>query len=91
MDVVEIVVQWAKKHKEIVAVILGGSRAKGTASVGSDHDFGVQLEQDPTPGLIQVLTRDFPLKSCSEARSFSLLNIFFKSLKRAVQHNQQKD
>ncbi|MBI4146808.1 nucleotidyltransferase domain-containing protein [Candidatus Woesearchaeota archaeon] len=77
MDISGIVIDWARDHKEITAVILGGSRAKGTAVSTSDYDFGVQLEQDPTPDLINRLTKDFPLQSVSEARIFPELERHF--------------
>ena len=70
MDVLEIVKNWARKHKEIVAVVLGGSRAKRTALEHSDYDFGIQLRQDPTTNLINKLTQDLPLDSSSKACIF---------------------
>lgn len=77
MNPKEVVKSWAKKHKEIIGVLLGGSRAKGTAVSGSDWDFGVQLMQEPTPALVEELTADFPLQSLGAVRILAELNRHF--------------
>ena len=61
------ILAWAHRHPQIRGVVLGGSRAKGTAQEGSDWDFGVLLDEEPSVELVEHLTADVGLASERDA------------------------
>jgi hypothetical protein len=70
MDPQQKIIEWASKHKEIVAVLLGGSRALGTHKSGSDYDIGVYLNIDPSIAVIEQLCADLELENPMPAKLF---------------------
>ncbi|MBS3142425.1 nucleotidyltransferase domain-containing protein [Candidatus Woesearchaeota archaeon] len=77
MNVEETLTAWAARHHEVIALVLGGSRAKGTHLPHSDFDFGVQLEVEPTPEIAEALCSDLPLENPSAAKIFPLIERHF--------------
>ena len=77
MTIKAALVSWAKKHKEIVGIMIGGSRVKGTHYEDSDYDFSVSLEVNVTPFLIEPLTEDLKLENPEKAKILPLSNRHF--------------
>lgn len=77
MNIKSTIASWAKKHKEIVGVMIGGSRIKGTHHENSDYDFSISLEVNPTPALVERLTKDLSLENSAKAELFPLSSRHF--------------
>ncbi len=85
MDPLATVLDWAARHSEIVGVLFGGSRAKGTHIATSDYDISVSLEADPSPGLVERLCADLtfenplPAKPLAQTkRHFLIIGKFYQ-------------
>jgi predicted nucleotidyltransferase len=59
MDALPTALQGILAAKAVIAAYLFGSRADGTEYANSDYDFGILLEQDPTPADIALVIQDF--------------------------------
>src|SRR4051794_15914737 len=51
MDIAQLVANRLAEIEGVVAVVLGGSRARGAASPDSDIDFGIYYDPDRRPAL----------------------------------------
>lgn len=74
---VQLVKEWAEKHKDVLAVVLGGSRAKGNGSSESDYDFSIKLSEAPTPDLVEHLCSDLSFAGAVPAEYFPQVNRHF--------------
>jgi len=77
MDYTLKIIEWAARHREIVGVVLGGSRAKGTHTESSDFDFSVNLNVTPSPTLVDELCRDLDIPNSDPAKVHPMIHRHF--------------